>query len=171
MICSHLKLQPKIAYDAFIAPGATVLGDVTIGPKSSIWYQCVLRADIEKIVIGEGSNIQDGSIIHMASDRGTVVGDFVTVGHKALLHASTIGAETLVGMGAIVMDGAEIGNQSIVGAGSLIPRGKVFPDGSLIVGSPAKLVKKLDREERLEIRKWALKYIEVAREHADALEG
>lgn len=169
MICNHLSEKPQIPESAFIAPGANVIGDVSLGEKASIWYQAVLRADIERIVIGEATNIQDGSVIHLSSDLGTIIGEYTTVGHKALLHACTVGNETLIGMGAIVMDGAEIGSQCIIGAGALVTRDTIVPDGSLVLGSPAKVVKALGRDERSEIRKWALKYIEVAKEHRKSL--
>ncbi len=167
MICTHLSKKPKLARDVFVAPGACVLGDVVVGERASIWYQTVLRADIERIEIGEGSNIQDGTVVHLASDRGTVVGDYVTVGHRALLHACVVKSECLVGMGAVIMDGAVIGARSIVGAGALVTRETVVPEGSLILGSPARVVRALDEEERRGIRAWAEKYIQVAREHRE----
>lgn len=169
-VCTHLGIEPKIASDAFVAPGATVLGDVVLAPKVSIWYQSVLRADIETIRIGEGSNLQDGVIVHLASDRGTDVGNYVTVGHRALLHACTIEDEVLIGMGAIVMDGARIGARSIVAAGAVVTRDTVVPPGSLYVGSPARLVRKLSEEEQTAIRGWAEKYIKVSREHRETLQ-
>jgi carbonic anhydrase/acetyltransferase-like protein (isoleucine patch superfamily) len=147
------------------------MGDVILGEDSSVWYQCVLRADIERIVIGPGTNIQDGTIIHMASDVGTEVGSLVTVGHRALLHACTVDDEVLVGMGAILMDGVRVGARSIVAAGSLLTGGTEIPAGSLVMGSPGKVVRALSREEQLGIRHWAEKYVQVAREHREALEG
>lgn len=171
MICTHLNINPTIASDSFIAPGAVVIGDVSLGEKASIWYQTVLRADIEKIVIGAGSNIQDGAVIHMASDLGTIVGEYVTVGHKALLHACSIGNECLVGMGAIVMDGAEIGDQCLIGAGALVTRGMRVPAGSLVMGSPAKVVRSLHQHERQDLIKWAKKYIQVSAEHREFLDN
>ena len=170
-VCTHLENSPQIASDAFVAPGATVVGDVVLGPKSSVWYQSVLRADIEAIRIGEGSNLQDGVIVHLASDRGTQVGNYVTVGHRALLHACTIDDEVLIGMGAIVMDGAKIGARSIVAAGAVVTRDTVVPPGSLYVGSPARAVRKLSEEDQLAIRAWAEKYIKVSQEHREALAG
>jgi carbonic anhydrase/acetyltransferase-like protein (isoleucine patch superfamily) len=145
------------------------MGDVTLGPDSSVWFQCVLRADIQSIVIGEGSNIQDGTVIHLASDLGTVVGRYVTVGHKAMLHACEIGDEVLIGMGAIVMDGAKIGSRSIVAAGSLVLKGFQAPEGSLVMGSPARIVRALNEEEQLGIRHWAEKYVQVSKEHQSHL--
>jgi carbonic anhydrase/acetyltransferase-like protein (isoleucine patch superfamily) len=119
--------------------------------------------------VGEGSNIQDGAVIHLASDRGTTVGSYVTVGHKAMLHACEIGDEVLVGMGAIVMDGAVVGARSIIGAGTLIPPGKIIPPGSLVIGSPGRVVRLLPEAEQEAIRGWAEKYISVAREHREFL--
>lgn len=143
------------------------MGAVTLGEEASVWYQSVLRADIERIEIGPGSNIQDGTVIHLASDLGTSVGSYVTVGHKALLHACRVDDEVLIGMGAIVMDGAEIGARSIVAAGSLVPKGVVVPPGSLVMGTPAKVVRSLPLDEQKGIRHWAEKYIQVAREHRE----
>lgn len=164
-VCTHLAKGPDIHATAWVAPGASVIGDVVLGARSSVWFGCVLRADIQRIAIGEGTNLQDGAIVHLASDLGTVVGDYVTVGHRALLHACEVGDEVLVGMGAIVMDGAKIGARSIVAAGSLVPKGREIPPGSLVMGSPAKVVRALDEDEQASIRGWAEKYIRVAEEH------
>jgi len=164
-ICTHLFTRPHIHPRAYVAPGAVVLGDVTLGDLSSVWYQCVLRADIQRIVIGEGTNIQDGSVIHLASDLGTILGSYVTVGHKALLHACEVEDEVLVGMGAIIMDGARIGARSIVAAGSLVPKGMQVPPGSLVMGSPGRIVRTLSLEEQGGIRHWAEKYIAVSEAH------
>ena len=168
-VCSHLSRDPDIHPSSFVAPGAVVTGDVSLGEHSSVWYQCVLRADIQSIVIGEGTNIQDGTIIHLASNEGTRVGAFTTVGHRALLHACTIGDEVLIGMGAIVMDGATVGDRSLVAAGSLITKGLQVPPGSLVMGSPARVIRPLTEEEQGNLRGWAEKYIQVSREHRDHL--
>lgn len=146
-----------------------MVGDVTLGELSSVWYGCVLRADIQAIEIGKGSNIQDGTVIHLASDQGTTVGEYVTVGHKALLHACTVEDEVLIGMGSIVMDGARIGARSIVAAGAVVTRGMQVPPGSLVVGTPGKVVKSLDVNDQQSIREWAEKYIKVSAEHRDFL--
>lgn len=159
----HFARTPSVHPTAFIAPGAVVIGDVTLGEKSSIWYNSVLRGDINEIKIGAHSNIQDGSVIHLADDLGAYVGEYVTVGHKALLHACKIDDEVLVGMGAIVLDGAEVGARSIIGAGALITKGKIIPPGSMVMGSPAKIVRQLDQAEQLSIKQWAEKYVEVAK--------
>ncbi|MCB1232390.1 MAG: gamma carbonic anhydrase family protein [Verrucomicrobiae bacterium] len=170
-VCPFLGETPKVADSAFLAPGTVIVGAVSIGENASVWYGSVLRADIERITIGRGSNLQDGTIVHLASDRGTIVGDYVTCGHRCLLHACTIGDEVLVGMGATVMDGAEVGTRSIIGAGSLVTKNQVIPPGSLVMGSPAKVVRQLTEDEQYGIRHWAEKYIQVAKEHCAHLAG
>ncbi|MCL4103528.1 UNVERIFIED_CONTAM: hypothetical protein GTU68_059607 [Idotea baltica] len=169
-ICKHLTYPKQIDKSVFVAPGAVVVGDVTLEENVSVWYQAVLRGDIQSIKIGPGSNIQDGSVIHLAGDLGTTIGSFVTCGHRAMLHACSIDDEVLVGMGAIVMDGVEIGARSIIGAGSLVTRGQRIPAGSLVMGSPAKVVRSLDLKEQQSNRAMAEKYIHVAREHRAFLE-
>lgn len=159
----HLDRAPRVAPSAFIAPSADIMGDVTIGDEASIWYQAVLRGDIQKIVIGPRSNIQDGSVVHLAEDFGCHVGELVTCGHKAILHACTIADEVLVGMGAIVMDGAEIGPRCIIGAGALVTMHTRIPEGSLVVGSPARVVRTLGIDQQRGIRSWAERYIRVSR--------
>lgn len=168
-VCTHLKTAPETHPSSFVAPDARLIGDVSLASEASVWYQCVLRADIQKIVIGPSSNIQDGSIIHLSSDLGTSVGQFVTCGHKALLHACSVDDEVLVGMGSILMDGVEIGARSIVGAGSLLTEGTIIPPGSLVLGSPGRVVRQLDIKEQKSIRNWAEKYVQVSKEHADFL--
>ena len=167
----YFKRNPTLHPSAFIAPGAVVIGDVTLGEESSIWYNTVLRGDIHEIKIGARSNIQDGSVIHLADDYGVYVGDYVTVGHKALLHACRIDDEVLIGMGAIVLDGAEIGARSIIGAGALLTKGKIIPPGSLVMGAPGKVIRSLDQAEQLALKSWAEKYVLVAKKHREALEG
>ena len=170
----YLDAPPQIHPSAFVAPGADVIGDVTLGEESSVWYQAVLRGDINRIVIGPRSNVQDGAVVHLADDYGAYVGELVTVGHKAIIHACTIADEVLVGMGAIVLDGAEIGARSIIGAGALVTGGKKIPPGSLVLGSPAKVVRTLSLEEQAGIKVWAEKYVAVSRaflERAAALKA
>ena len=166
-LARHLDANPRIHETAFIAPGADLIGDVTIEAEASVWFQTVLRGDINRIVIGPRSNIQDGAVVHLADDYGAYVGELVTVGHKAILHACTIGDEVLVGMGAIVLDGAEIGARSIIGAGALVTGGKKFPPGSLILGSPAKVVRTLSLEEQAGIKVWAEKYVALSRAYRE----
>jgi gamma-carbonic anhydrase len=161
----HLGAAPKISPSAFVAANATLVGDVTLGEESSVWYQSVLRADIHRIVVGPRSNIQDGSVLHLADEFGVEIGELVTVGHKAVIHACTIGDEVLIGMGAIVLDGAEIGARSIIGAGALVTGGKKIPPGSLVLGSPGKVVKQLTLDEQAGIKVWAQRYVQLSREY------
>ncbi len=148
---------------AYVAPTAVVIGDVRLGEDSSVWPGCVLRGDINSIEVGRGSNIQDGTVVHLADDYGVKIGDYVTVGHRAVIHACTIADECLIGMNATILDGAVIGRQSVVGAGAVVTGGTVVPEGSLVMGVPAKVVRALTQAERDEIKTSALKYIEVAR--------
>jgi carbonic anhydrase/acetyltransferase-like protein (isoleucine patch superfamily) len=159
-LARHLTKAPDTARAAFVAADATVVGDVMLGANSSVWYGCVLRGDINSIVIGEGSNVQDGTIVHLADDYGVQVGRFTTIGHAA------IGDECLIGMGATILDGAKIGDRCIVGARALVTQRFVAPPGSMIFGSPAKVVRPLTDAEQAGLRHWAEKYIEVARAHA-----
>ncbi len=146
-----------------MALGAVVVGDVEIGEESSVWYQAVLRGDINRIVIGRGSNVQDGAVIHLERDRGTQVGEWVTIGHRAIVHACRIDDEVLIGMGSIVLDGAEIGARSIVGAGAVVTGGTKIPAGSLVLGMPGKAVRQLSLEEQASIRGWAERYVTLSR--------
>jgi carbonic anhydrase/acetyltransferase-like protein (isoleucine patch superfamily) len=138
---------------------------VTLDEDASVFFQCVLRGDINAIRVGARSNIQDHTTVHLASNVPTIVGEDVNVGHRCILHACTVGDRVLVGMGSILMDNVVIGDDSIVGAGSLVPKGKVFPPGSLIVGSPARLVRPLTDEEKASIPALARKYIGVKDEY------
>ncbi len=167
---AHLLCHPQIHPSAFIAPSATLLGDVTIGPNASVWYNAVLRGDINRIVVGEGSNIQDGSVLHLSADHGCLIGSHVTVGHMAMLHACTIGDECLIGMGAIILDGVEIGPRCIIGAGALITQGKRIPEGSMVLGSPAKVQRMLSEDEQGGIKGWADRYVRLI-PHYHALGG
>lgn len=162
-IAHFLGTPSSIHPTVFIAPGATVIGAVTIGEESSIWYNATIRGDINSIFIGAHSNIQDGAVIHVADKYGARIGDYVTVGHNAIVHACTVHDEVLVGMGAIVMDGAEIGERSIIGAGALVTGGKKIPPGSMVMGSPARVVRPLSPEEQLSVKTWAARYVTVSR--------
>lgn len=155
----HLCKLPKIGSGAYIACGATVLGDVTIGEQASIWPGTVLRGDINRIEIGDFSNVQDNSVVHLSDDFGCIVGKWTTIGHSAVVHACTIGDECLIGMGAVILDGAEIGDQCIIGANALVTGGSKIPDGSMVLGSPAKIVRPLTDEQRLGLKWWAEKYV------------
>ena len=139
--------RPVIGERVFLAEGARLIGDVTIGNDSSVFYNAVLRADLASIVVGERTNIQDNVTVHLSLDEGVVIGNEVTVGHNAVLHACTIDDNVLIGMGAIVMDGAHIKKNCIVGAGAIVTQGKEFPEGSLILGSPAHVVRERTEDE------------------------
>jgi carbonic anhydrase/acetyltransferase-like protein (isoleucine patch superfamily) len=162
----HLGKTPDIAQAVFVAPNATINGDVVLGPQSSVFYGAVLRGDIQEIRVGEGTNIQDLAIVHLADEYGAHIGAWCTIGHAAIVHACTIGDECLIGMGATILDGAAIGAGSIVGANALVPQRFECPPGSMVYGSPAKLIRPLRAEERAGLRRWAEKYVEVGRAHA-----
>jgi carbonic anhydrase/acetyltransferase-like protein (isoleucine patch superfamily) len=154
-----LGKKPKLGKGVYVAKTATVIGDVTIGANSSVWYGAVLRGDINRIVVGHHSNIQDNAVLHLADDFPCIVGNWVTVGHSAIVHACKVGDEVLVGMGAVILDGAVIGKQSLIGAGALVTQGVKIPPGSLVLGSPAKVVRKLTVKERGGLKWWAEKYV------------
>lgn len=162
-IHAFLHHHPQIHDRCFIAPSADVIGRVTIHEQSSVWFNATLRGDINEIVIGPRSNVQDNAVIHLSDDFGCYVGELVTVGHNAILHACTVKNEVLVGMGAIILDGAVIGERSIIGAGALVTGGTVIPPGSLVLGSPARIVKTLSLEEQAKIKLWAEKYVKGSR--------
>ena len=162
----HFTRPPDIARAEFVAANATVIGDVTLGAHSSVWYGCVLRGDINSIVIGEGTNVQDLAVVHLADDYGVRIGNYTTIGHAAIIHACEIGHECLIGMGATVLDGARIGDRCIVGAHALVTQRFVAPPGSMILGAPAKVVRPLTEQERSGLRPWAEKYVAVAKAHA-----
>jgi carbonic anhydrase/acetyltransferase-like protein (isoleucine patch superfamily) len=157
------NFTPKIHPSVFIAGSADVIGRVTIHEEASVWYNSTLRGDINEISIGSQSNIQDNVVIHLSDDFGCHVGKLVTVGHSAILHACEVKDEVLIGMGAIILDGAVIGERSIIGAGALVTGGTVIPPGSLVLGSPAKVVRQLSEEEQSKVKDWALKYVRQSR--------
>jgi carbonic anhydrase/acetyltransferase-like protein (isoleucine patch superfamily) len=147
MIYPYDGISPKIDETVFVAPGAIVVGRVEIGPNSSIWYNTVVRADVDTITIGSSTNIQDGSILHEHSGFPLVIGDRVTVGHRVVLHGCTIGDDAYIGMGAVVLNGAHVGEGAVVGAGSLVLQGQRIPAGMLAMGLPAKVVRALKEGE------------------------
>lgn len=157
--------KPSVAEGVFLAPGAVVVGAVEIGTEASVWYGAVLRGDINRIVVGAQSNVQDGSVLHVSDAFPCVLGERVSVGHRAVVHACTVGDEVLVGMGAIIMDGARIGARSIVAAGSLVTKGMVVPEGSLVVGSPARVLRPLTAEEQAANAQLAMKYVEISKRY------
>jgi len=159
MIIRFNNKEPQIQEAAFIAPDAMLIGDIHLGKEASVWFGAVLRADNAPITIGEASNIQDRAVLHVDPGLPLTIGPHVTVGHSAVLHGCTIGANTVIGMGAIVLNKAIIGKNSIVGAGALVTEGAHFPDGSLIVGSPAVLKKELKALHFQKIHEGALHYV------------
>jgi len=159
---TFLRKKPMIGQDVYLARGAVVVGDVTLGDHSSVWYNAVLRGDINRIVVGHHTNIQDNAVVHLADDYPCLVGNYVTVGHSAIVHACTVGDEVLVGMGATILDGAVIGGQSLIGANALITQSIEIPPGSLVLGSPARVVRVLTAQEREQLRISAEKYAQNA---------
>jgi carbonic anhydrase/acetyltransferase-like protein (isoleucine patch superfamily) len=155
----YLRKQPVLGQGVYIAQTGIVLGDVTLGDYSSVWYHAVLRGDINRIVVGHHSNIQDNAVLHLADDFPCLVGNYVTIGHSAIVHACTVGDECLVGMGATILDGAVIGEQSIIGANALVTQHMTVPPGSMVLGSPAKVVRALTPEQRAGLKYWAEKYV------------
>lgn len=159
---TFLRKTPKLGQGVYLAKSAVVLGDVTIGAHSSVWYGAVLRGDINRIVVGHHSNIQDNAVLHLADEFGCIIGNWTTVGHGAIVHACKVGDEVLVGIGAVILDGAVIGRQTIIGAKALVTQGMKIPPGSLVLGSPAKIVRKLTPKERAGLKWWAEKYVDNA---------
>ena len=160
----HSTFQPQLIHaTAFIAPGAFVIGDVSLGADVSVWFNAVLRGERESLRIGAGSNIQDVAIGHADPDLPLIIGEGVTIGHRAIAHGATIGDHSLIGMGAIVMNGARIGPHCLVGAGALVTEGKVFPERSLILGAPARVVRSVTDDEIAMMHRTAAEYVEKAR--------
>ena len=150
----------------FQAPGSYALGDLTVGSDCSLWYNAVVRADEETIHLGDCVNIQDGCVLHVDRGYPIILGDNVTVGHGAILHGCTVGENTVVGMGSILLNGCEVGRNSMVAAGALVPPGKTYPEGSLLIGSPAKVARALTEEEILANRNNAEVYVRLVKEAA-----
>ena len=162
-------LSPTIGPAAWVAPSADLIGDVRLGPRASVWFGAVIRADNTPIILGEETNFQDGAIGHSDPGAPLTIGDRVTVGHQAILHGCTVGNEALIGMGARILNGAVIGAQCIVGAGALVTEGKMFEPRSLIVGSPARAVRTISEEQVAMLRLSAAHYAEKAMRYASAL--
>jgi len=157
--------RPNTEHATFVADSAAVIGEVVLNKNTSIWFNAVLRADLAKIEVGEGSNIQDGTVCHVDLDKPVIIGKGVTVGHNATLHACKIGNDCLIGMGAIVLDGAEIGDECLVGAGAVVTPGTIIPPKSLVLGSPATIKRHLKPEEIEGIKYNGLMYVELAKEY------
>ncbi|QJW44383.1 gamma carbonic anhydrase family protein [bacterium BFN5] len=166
-ILSYRGVKPQVDETVYVAPGVFVIGDVSIGACANIWYNTVLRGDIQPIKIGKYTNIQDNSTVHVMYDHPAIIGDYVTVGHGAIIHGCSVGNNCLIGMGAIILGYAEIGDNCIIAAGSLIPERKKIPPNSLVMGSPGKVVRTLTEEEIQGIRESALKYHKVAKNYQE----
>ena len=160
--------RPHLADDAWVAPGATVLGRVQLGAAASVWYGAVIRGDNDLIRIGARSNVQDGSVLHTDHGMPLTVGDDVTIGHQVMLHGCSVGDGSLIGIQSVILNGARIGRNCLVGAKSLVTEGKEFPDGALIMGSPARLVRMLTPEQIQGLLASAAHYVQQARRHQGA---
>jgi carbonic anhydrase/acetyltransferase-like protein (isoleucine patch superfamily) len=161
--------QPEVDDSAWVADSAEVIGRVTLGADTSVWFNAVLRGDSDTLTIGAGSNIQDGSVLHADHGFPLLLGQNVTVGHQVMLHGCTVGDESLIGIGAVVLNGARIGRNCIVGAGALVTEGKEFPDGSLIVGAPAKVVRQLTEAQIAGLKASAAHYVNNGRRYREGL--
>jgi gamma-carbonic anhydrase len=161
-IITHAGISPRIHPSAFVAEGAQIIGDVEIAQGASIWFNCVLRGDINSIFIGERSNVQDGAIFHVTEELRVHVGNDVTIGHGAIVHGCRVEDGSLIGMGAVVLDRARIGKQALVAAGAVVREGFVVPDGMLVGGVPAKILRALTEEEKKKLLESAAHYIEYA---------
>ena len=165
MIIKYEDQLPTIDESCFVAESSSVIGKVSLGESSSVWYGTVLRGDVNTITIGQRTNVQDNATVHVANGFPTTIGDDVTIGHNAIVHGCTVGNRVLIGMGAIVLDGAIIEDDVIIGAGALIPPGKVIPSKSLVVGSPGKVVRTLNDEALESLLESAKIYVKEASKH------
>ena len=163
MILPYRTHRPAIHPTAFVAPGANVIGRVRLAKDSSVWFGCVLRGDVNRIVIGEATNIQDGSILHVDDRRPCLIADHVHVGHHVNLHGCVVERGAMIGIGAIVLSGARVGAGAIVGAGSVVLEGTKVPPRTLVVGAPARIVRKVTERDLAYIRSWVAKYVQLAK--------
>ena len=163
--------KPKIDQACFVAPSADLIGRVIMKSNSSVWFNCVLRADNEPITIGENSNVQDGSILHVDPGFPIDIGEGVTVGHKVMLHGCTIGENTLIGMNSVILNGAKIGKNCVIGANSLITENTEIPDGSMAMGAPAKVVKALNEKHIRMLKRGADHYVENSAKYTKSLKS
>ncbi len=168
-ILPYRGVWPAIAEDVFIAPGAVIVGDVRIGPGSSVWYNVVIRADTEKVVIGARTNIQDNACVHIDPGAPCVIGDDCTLGHGAIVHGATVGDHVLVAMHATVLSRATVGDNVIIGAGALVPEGKSIPGNVIVLGVPGRIARELTPAEEQRVRLNAAAYVWMAQEHRASL--
>ncbi len=169
MICDFENKSLKSEGKNWIAPNAVIIGDIVIKNDASIWFNAVLRGDIEKIIIGEGSNIQDGSVLHTDPGCPLTIGKGVTVGHMVMLHGCTIGSDTLIGIGSTILNKAKIGDNCIIGANTLVTENKVIPNNSLVLGSPGKVVRSVTEKEILQIKDNAEEYIQYWKKYSKSI--
>ena len=169
MILPFGKKTPRIHPSVFIAPGAHVIGDVVIGRGSSVWFTAVLRADLHKIRVGQGTNIQDGCLLHVDHDKPCILGNGIVMGHQATAHACVVGDGVLIGIGARVLSGAKIGAFSLIGAGAIVLENARIPERSLVLGVPGRVVRKLTPKEAATHIPWAKRYTELARKYKEYL--
>ena len=162
-------VAPQLAAGAWVADSAQVIGHVVLGENASVWFGAVLRGDNEALTIGRDTNVQDGSVLHSDMGSPLTLGEGVTIGHQVMLHGCTVGDNTLIGIQAVILNNARIGRNSIVGAGAVVTEGKEFPDNSLIIGAPAKVVRTLDEAAAARLRQSAQHYVENARRYAKGL--
>ena len=169
MLYSLGDIQVRCQGDYFVAESADVLGNVVLGPDASVWFNAVLRGDNEPITLGTGTNVQDGSVLHTDPGFPLHLGNFVTVGHKVMLHGCTIGDNSLIGINSVVLNGAQIGRNCLIGANTLITEGKEIPDGSVVIGSPGKVTRELTPEQVTRLKESALHYIETFKRYKEQL--
>lgn len=169
MLMAQKIFYPQIAKTVYVDPSAQIIGRVKVGDYSSVWPGCVFRGDIQSISIGNYTNIQDLSVLHVETNRGVKIGNYVTVGHQVMLHACTVKDQSLIGIGSIVLDGAVIGEGTLLGAGSLVTHNQKLKSGSLYFGRPAKWVRFLSKKEISGLKKWALRYVDYANAHASGM--
>ncbi|MCM3734490.1 gamma carbonic anhydrase family protein [Bacillus cytotoxicus] len=167
MIYPYKDKNPKIADSAFIADYVTITGDVTIGEESSVWFNTIIRGDVSPTIIGDRTNIQDQCTLHQSPKYPLILEDDVTIGHQVILHSCTVKKDALIGMGSIILDGAEIGEGAFIGAGSLVPQGKKIPPNTLAFGRPAKVIRELTEEDREDMARIRRQYVEKGQYYKD----
>ena len=168
-VLSYKSVEPKIDPSVFLAPNAVVVGDVTLGEGANVWFNTIIRGDMQPIKIGKYTNVQDGTTIHVMGDHSTVVGDYVTLGHNAIIHCASIGNNCLIGMGSVLLGYTEIGDNCVIGANTLITQYKKIPPNSMVYGNPAKIIRSLREDEIEALHLTALRYNAMAQEYMKSL--